>query len=84
MTKGSLLVIMNINYLRNHNEEVRKEIWEDHSTGEDLPPHDISIDPSDRSGRYKSSSQGTFHLEMLYVSSSPKYYFHRWGNHMCT
>lgn len=85
MTKGSsLLVIMNMKYLRNHNEEVMKEIWEDHSTGADLPPHDVSVDPGDRSGRYKSLSQGTLHLEMLYVSSYPRHYFHRWGNYMCT
>lgn len=40
-----------------------KEIWEDHNTWANLPPCEVSIDPGDRSGRYKPSSQGVFHPE---------------------
>lgn len=51
---------MNFQYLKSHEEEVKEKIWEDHSTQADLPPHEVSIDPGDKSGKYKSSSQGTF------------------------
>lgn len=44
MTKGSsLLVVMNMKYLRNHNEEVMKEIWEDHKHRGRLSPHDVAL-----------------------------------------